>query len=79
VTLYLFELEDADAVCPAESTRYSTASPLKGGVNVRDGDPAGMELPAIVSPVEGFSHSTVKVLELGIAEMFTVKGPPLGA
>ena len=69
----------ADAACPAESTRYSTASPPNGGVNDREDDPAGIGVPVVVAPVAGLNHSTFNVLELDIAERFTVNDPPFGA
>jgi hypothetical protein len=34
-------------------------------------------VPVVMTPVDGFSHSTESVLELGIAERLTVKDPPV--
>ncbi len=79
VTLYDVCGEAAVPACPAESTRYSTASPLNGGVNDREDDPAGMGVPMVVAPVAGLNHSTFNVLALDIADRFTVNDPPFGA
>src|SRR5262245_36324340 len=58
---------------PALSTRYSTASPLNGGVNAMAEDPPVTGLPAVTAPVDGFSHSTLSTCV--VAERFTVKPP----
>jgi hypothetical protein len=68
-----------DEACPAESTRYNTASPPNGGVNDCEDDPAGIGVEVVVAPVDGLNHSTLSVRELDIAERFTVNVPPLGA
>jgi hypothetical protein len=71
-------ISDCAAAWPEESTRYRTASPLNGGVNDQENDPAGTEPAGTTAPVEGLNHSTVNVRELDIAERLTVNEPPLG-
>ena len=43
-----------------ESARYSTASPLNGGVNDCAEEPPVTGAPAVVCSVEGLNHSTFK-------------------
>src|SRR5258708_19235636 len=64
---------------PAASAKYSTASPLNGGLNVWEDDPAPIASPAVATPVDGLNHSTESFLDPGIAERFTENGPPAGA
>ena len=61
------------------STKYKTASPLNGGLNDRDDDPAGIELWVMFSPVAGLNHSTASLREFGMAESSIVNAPPAGA
>jgi len=65
--------------CPAASTRYNTASPLNGGLNDWEDDPAGIGAPARGIPVDGLNHSTDNVRDPDIAERSTVNETPDGA
>src|SRR5882672_2549779 len=64
-------------LCPATSTRYSTASPVKGGVKDWFADPPAIVPPVVMAPLLGLSHSTLSVRV--VADRFTVKLPPFGA
>src|SRR5439155_2304942 len=64
---------------PTVSTKYKTASPLNGGLNGWDDDPAGIALSVMVSPTAGLNHSTASFRELGIVERSMVNAPPAGA
>ena len=61
------------------STKYKTASPLNGGLNGWDDDPAGIALSVMGSPTAGLNHSTASFHELGMAERSIVKAPPAEA
>jgi hypothetical protein len=63
-------------LCPAASTIYSTASPLKGAVNDLV-EPPLMEPPLVTAPVAGLSHCTFRTRV--VADRFTLKVPPFGA
>src|SRR6266403_1965699 len=59
------------------STRYNTASPLKGGVKDWFAEPPAMVPPVVMAPLLGLSHSTLRVRV--VADKFTVMLPPFGA
>ena len=64
---------------PLVSTKNKTASPLNGGLNDWEDDPAVIGSSAMVFPVAGLNHSTASLRELGIAERSMVNAPPAGA
>jgi hypothetical protein len=69
----------SDHLFPRVSTRYSTASPLNGGVKDCREAPAASGPSENVVPVAGLNHSTASFRELGMAERSMVNEPPEGA
>jgi hypothetical protein len=58
------------------STRYSTASPENGGLKAWDAEPPRTVPAAVLTPVAGFSHSTLNVRV--VCDRLTENPPPLG-
>src|SRR5437016_13943606 len=70
------ELAQGRQLWPAEANSDSTASSLKGGVNVCVEPPETLP-PEVVLPLLGSNHSTFSTRV--VADKFTVKLPPFGA